>query len=61
MFIYFFVPELKNKPIYDINWLYVNKVPPRQMKHYIVPQEQVIQSVDEDNKGDESQLEHAIV
>jgi len=61
IFVYFFVPELKNKPIYDINWLYVNRIPTRQMKHYIVPQEQNTQTVEDDGKGAEIQLEETMV
>lgn len=61
IYVYFFVPELKNKPIYDINWLYVNGISPRQMKHYIVPQEASDQIVEDDGKGSEIRLENRMV
>lgn len=60
VFVYFLVPELKNKPIYDINWLFVNRIPPRKMKHYAVPQPQTTPD-DTEEKGSDVQLEHMSV
>ena len=60
-FVYLFVPELKNKPIYDINWLYVNKIPIRQMKHYKVPEAMSHVIEHEDSKSSEIRLEEVVV